>query len=283
MRVTELDPLLFRAIGGVVGIAFGLAAGRAADALPRRYGVSHLVTGPRRARRNLVLAALSALLAGGIAHVISSSAVDLSLAHAAFLLVANALVGGAVLAAAAIDLEHLILPNELTLGGALVCLATSPLRSIGLGGSLAGAALGFALTYLPFLLYRRVRGRSGMGLGDAKLAVTAGAWLGLEGVVFVLFAGALQSVVAAGVMRLLRIRYDEPESVKAEIAALRTRAEAGDEAARRELADDPMAGTARHGTLGMRLPLGPFLALGCIEVLFLRRWLLDHAFGWLPR
>ena len=48
---------------------------------------------------------------------------------------------------------------------------------------------GLVLTYLPFLLYKKVRGRSGMGLGDAKLTLFAGAWMGAEGAAFVVFGG----------------------------------------------------------------------------------------------
>ncbi|HVH42787.1 MAG TPA: hypothetical protein VM925_10610, partial [Labilithrix sp.] len=80
-----------------------------------------------------------------------------------------------------------------------------------------------------------------------------------------------------------RRTYDVPESVKAEIQALRARADAGDEEAKDMLDGDPMVGETRRGWLGMRLPLGPFLALGCLEVLFLRRWLVDHVVAWLLR
>lgn len=282
MRVAELDPNLLRGGGAVAGIALGVVATKLADSLPRRYGITLLVTGRPRSRRNVSLVLLSAVCAIGIAHVLTGAA-DMSIAHAGFLLTTNAIVATAVLAAAAIDLEHMILPNELTLGAAVLCLASSPLRSIGLIGSVAGAAVGLMVSYLPFLLYKKIRGQSGMGLGDAKLAVMAGAWHGIEGAVFVLFAGALQSALAAVVMRVTGIRYEVPESVKAEIAELRARADAGDKEAASELADDPMAGEARAGTLGMRLPLGPFLALACVEVLFLRRWIVEHVLGWLMR
>jgi leader peptidase (prepilin peptidase)/N-methyltransferase len=282
MRVADLDPMLLRAGGAAFGLLLGVLATKVADVLPGRYGITHLVTGARRSRRNIVLVVLSTLCALGIAEVLRG-APDVSLAHAGFLLATNAIVASAVLAAAAIDLEHMILPNELTLGAAVVCLATSPLRSIGIVGSVAGAVAGLVISYVPFLLYKKLRGQSGMGLGDAKLAVMAGAWHGVEGAFFVLFAGALQSAVAAVVMRVTGLRYEEPESVKAEIAELRARADAGDEDAKSELADDPMAGEARDGTLGMRLPLGPFLALACVEVLFLRRWLVEHVLGWLTR
>ena len=280
MRVEDVDPNLLRAAGAAIGLVLGLVATKLADALPRRYGITHLVTGVRRSRRNVILVALSMLCAAGIAHVLTGAHDD-SLAHAAFLLLVNAVVASSVLAAAAIDLEHMILPNELTIGPAVLCLASSPLRSVQLYGSVAGALVGLALAYLPFLLYKRLRGQSGMGLGDAKLALMAGAWHGVAGAPFVLFLGALQSALAAMFMRLLGITYEEPESVKAEIRELRARAAAGDEEAKSELADDPMAGEAREGTLGMRLPLGPFLALACIEVLFLRRWLVEHVLGWL--
>lgn len=280
MRVEDVDPILLRALGAFVGLLLGTAATKLADVLPRRYGITHLVTGARRSRRNVALVVLSTLCAAGIAHVLTGARDD-SLAHAGFLLVTNAVVASCVLAAAAIDLEHMILPNELTIGPAVLCLVSSPLRSIGLVGSIAGAFVGLVISYVPFLLYKRLRGQSGMGLGDAKLALMAGAWHGIAGAPFVLFLGAAQSSLAAVVMRLFGITYEEPESVKAEIRELRARAEAGDEDAKSELADDPMAGEAREGTLGMRLPLGPFLALGCIEVLFLRRWLVEHVLGWL--
>ncbi len=280
MRVEDVDPNLLRAAGAAIGLVLGFVATKLADALPRRYGITHLVTGTRRSRRNLALVLLSTLCALGIAHVLTGARDD-SIAHAAFLLLINAVVASSVLAAAAIDLEHMILPNELTIGPAVLCVASSPLRSVQLHGSIAGALVGLALAYLPFLLYKRLRGQSGMGLGDAKLALMAGAWHGVAGAPFVLFLGALQSALAAMLMRVLGITYEEPESVKAELRELRARAAAGDEEAKSELADDPMAGEAREGTLGMRLPLGPFLALGSIEVLFLRRWLVEHVLGWL--
>jgi leader peptidase (prepilin peptidase) / N-methyltransferase len=282
MRVADVDPNVLRAIGAVLGIGLGLAAGRFADVLPRRYAITHVTSGPRRSRRNRALVVVSSLSGFGIAQVLVS-AQELSIAHALFLLTTNAILAAMLFATTAIDLEHMILPNELTIGATVICLASSPLRSIGFVGSIAGAVVGFLLSYVPSLLYKKLRGRSGMGFGDAKLTAMAGAWHGIEGAIFVLFAGALQSTLAAVTMRVAGLRYEVPESVKAEIAGLRARADAGDAEARDELADDPMAAELRDGVLGMRLPLGPFLTLACVEVLFLRRWLVDHVLGWLAR
>lgn len=280
MLVAEIDPFALRGAGAALGLLLGFVGQKLADALPRRYGISLLVEGPRRTRRNVVLVALTVLCCTGIAHVVARAA-SVTLAHAALLLVTNAVVATCVLTAAAIDLEHMILPNELTLGPLLLCLVTSPLRSIGLFGSIGGAVVGLLLTYVPFLVFKHLRGRSGMGLGDAKLALLAGAWLGIAGVPFVLFLGALQSTLTALVLRILGVSYAIPESVLAEIRDLRERAALGDEDARSALEDDPMAYEGGSGTLQMRLPLGPFLALACVEVLFLRRWLVDNVFAWL--
>jgi leader peptidase (prepilin peptidase)/N-methyltransferase len=176
-----------------------------------------------------------------------------------------------IVCASAIDLEHMILPNELTLGGAVLSVATSPFRSIGIVDSAVGAVTGFAIAYVPFWIYKRIRGRSGMGLGDAMFAVLAGAWFGPLGAVLVLMGGAFLMPVATLVLRVLRIEYTVPESVVAEISELRKQAEAGDADAKAALDDDPMAADVAEGVLGTRLPLGPFLALASLVLLFARR------------
>lgn len=283
MLLAAIDPRLLWTCGASCGALLGIGAVRAADRLPPRYGITHLASGAKRSRRNVVLIIASVACGLGITHVLTAAASQLSVHHAALLFAINAIASASVLAAAAIDLEHMILPNELTLGIAALCVLSSPLRAIGIVGSVAGAIAGFAVAYVPFVLYKRIRGQSGMGLGDAKLAIMAGAWHGMEGAVLVLFLGALQSAVAAVLMRIFGITFAVPESVRAEIEALRARAEAGDAEAESELADDPMAAEQKAGTLGMRLPLGPFLALACLEVLFSRRWLVDAIFGWLTR
>ena len=70
------------------------------------------------------------------------------------------------------------LPNKLTLGPAVLCLATSPPRSLGFVSSVTGAMLGLAIVYLPLALYVRLRGRTGIGMDDAKLALMAGTMWG---------------------------------------------------------------------------------------------------------
>ena len=121
---------------------------------------------------------------------------------------AAALLGWTLLLLSAIDLEEMRLSDVLTLpllaAGLLLSLlqAGAALPPLGLpppAAAFAGAATaGLALAALGFL-YRRLRGREGLGLGDAKLAAGAGAWLGIATLpLYFLLAGLLGIALAVG-------------------------------------------------------------------------------------
>ena len=175
-----------------------------------------------------------------------------------------------LVAAAFIDAEHMFLPDSITFGGIVLGLATETLRGRPLTQSFIGAVTGFVGIWFPFtFLYKRVLGRTGMGLGDAKLMALAGAWFGWPGAVFVLFAGAVQGSLFALTLRLLGIELGLPEAVKEDLEEMKREAAAGDQEAIDALAGDPLA--EAHG--GMRMPFGPFLILGCLELLFAGEWI----------
>lgn len=268
MRVADLSPVVLHAALAAVGAAAGLAAAWLADALPPRYDIVHVVTGPRRRRRYAVVVAIAIAIALGLAHTIAGFP-EATLAKAALFFAINMTLSALVLAGAAVDVEHMILPNEITIGGAVLALAASPLRPLGLRASAMGAALGLLVAWVPSALYKRLRGKSGQGMGDAKLAVLAGAWHGFFGAFFVLVAGALQMVLAAVAMKALGLSYPVPESVRKDIEDLRAKAAAGDAEAQSILDDDPMANPDAGGSfLATGMPLGPFLALALFELLF---------------
>jgi len=174
-----------------------------------------------------------------------------------------------LLAAAFIDAEHMFLPDSITYGGTALCIATATLRGLPFTHSLIGAGAGFLGVWIPFnFLYKRVLGRTGMGMGDAKLLALTGAWFGWQGALFVLFAGAMQGSLYALVLKVLGIESQLPAAVQEDLAELRRLAEEGDEEAKQELEDDPLAESASP-----RMPFGPFLILACLELLLAGDWI----------
>jgi leader peptidase (prepilin peptidase)/N-methyltransferase len=91
-----------------------------------------------------------------------------------------------MLAIAVVDMRHFVIPDELSaaaFGLAFVALwaddRAAPLRVVLDDAAMAVVrAAALALVFLLLReLFRRVRGRQGLGLGDVKLACVAGAWL----------------------------------------------------------------------------------------------------------
>ena len=121
-----------------------------------------------------------------------------------WLLLASCGLGWALLVLAVIDWRHLLLPDGLTLplipAGLAVAVAIDPAF---LMPHLVGAAGGYGLFAATAWLYRRLRGRDGLGLGDAKLLAAAGAWLSWQGLPSVVLIAALLGLAAAAVVRTL--------------------------------------------------------------------------------
>lgn len=121
----------------------------------------------------------------------------------------DAALGWWLLALAWIDWRHTILPDLLTIPLLLAGLALAGAQTPeGLADPVAGAACGYAGLWLVAWLYRRWRGREGLGMGDAKLLAAAGAWVGASGLPTVLAGGAIAALVAAGAMQLAGHRLD---------------------------------------------------------------------------
>jgi leader peptidase (prepilin peptidase)/N-methyltransferase len=207
---------------------------------------------------------------------------DTTLVRAAAIYLADLALALGLAAAAFIDAETMYLPDTITIGGTILGIGTSSLRDLGYVDALVGALVGFVGVWLPFgLLYKVVRGRQGMGLGDAKLTMLAGAWFGWQGAAFVFFAGALQATVGALVILLMRGKIEEPEQVKADRAELERAAAEGDEEAKKAIEEDPLGKPPEGGVMASRLSFGPFLILACLEYLFAGEWIRDRYLGFL--
>jgi leader peptidase (prepilin peptidase)/N-methyltransferase len=111
---------------------------------------------------------------------------------------AGAGLGWALLALAVIDARHTLLPDVLTLPlipvGLLVIWMAEPAQ---LSHHAIGAVVGFAVFAAIAWAYRRIRGRDGLGLGDAKLLAAGGAWAGWMGLASIVVWASVLALIAA--------------------------------------------------------------------------------------
>jgi len=234
--------------------------------------------GARISPRYVVVELLGGLLGLAIFDVVVGALPgDTTIAHAAAIFLADFALAMALLAAAFIDAEHMYLPDAVTIGGTIFGVATPGLRAMSWFDALFGAGIGFLGVWLPFIVgYKALRGRVGMGLGDAKLVMLAGAWFGWPGVVFAVFAGAVQATLAAGIVLLARGKIEEPESVRTDREVLVRAADAGDEEARQALEADPLGTAPAEGIMAARLPFGPFLCVAILEWMLAGAWIQER-------
>jgi leader peptidase (prepilin peptidase) / N-methyltransferase len=234
--------------------------------------------GVRVSPRYVAVEVLGGLVALGIVQVVIRPLPgDTTLVHAAAIFLADLALALALIAAAFIDLSHMFLPDSITIGGTLFGLATPGLRGLGWSDALFGAGVGLVGVWLPFIVgYGALRGRPGMGLGDAKLVMLAGAWFGWPGAAFALFAGALQATLGAIVVLLVHGRIEEPEAVRQDREELRRAADQGDAEALAALTADPLATPPAEGLMAARMPFGPFLCLAIIEWMLGGEWIRDR-------
>lgn len=104
--------------------------------------------------------------------------------------------GWSLLALALMDLRYLVLADIIVLPILAVGIATSFAISESQGlAALAGAALGGGLSLAIREIYRWLRGREGLGLGDVKLLAACGAWVGWRGLPSVVFIASVLALV----------------------------------------------------------------------------------------
>jgi leader peptidase (prepilin peptidase)/N-methyltransferase len=203
--------------------------------------------------------------------------------HALAVYLADLALALGLVAAAFIDLEHMIVPDSISLGGTVLGLATFALRDQQPLDGVIGAAVGFVVVWLPFVFgYAKLRGRPGMGLGDAKLTMLAGAWFGWPGALLVLGGGAVQGSVAMLILALAGKKVEEPEAVRREREELRAELEQLDPeeraAVEKELEADPLAEEPESGWGKARVAFGPFLILAILECLLIGT---ERIFDWI--
>jgi len=137
-----------------------------------------------------------------------------------------------MIATAIIDAEHLLIPDEISLGGIVLGIGFSFIP----GGvhpleAMAGAAAGSAVFWTIRKVHMLLTGIEGMGLGDVKLAATIGAFLGWYSLPLVFLFSTGTGLLAGGTLMIVQ----------------------------------------RKGRM-TQLPFGTFLALGTVIYIFLEPW-----------
>jgi len=95
----------------------------------------------------------------------------------------------------AIDLEHQLLPNVITLPGIIVGVAFSFFAEPGWMASLIGVLVGGGVLYGVAEVYYRVRHEEGLGMGDVKMLAMVGAFLGWKLTLLTLMLASLSGTV----------------------------------------------------------------------------------------
>jgi leader peptidase (prepilin peptidase) / N-methyltransferase len=179
------------------------------------------------------------------------------LSHPPLVALAGMVMLSLLVAATFIDLDHMIIPDGITIWGTVAAVAiaatipalhdydTAPLYLLGSIRSgftaVVGALIGSALILWIGLLAEAVLRKEAMGFGDVKFMGLIGAFLGWQGAIFAIFGGAIVGTVWFVVALL--------------IAKL-----TGGKSSGKLRAETPN-GEATDLAMGAQVPFGPMLAI----------------------
>lgn len=139
---------------------------------------------------------------------------------------ASALLATCLLALSYIDFHSLRLPDGLTLPLIIVGLVYAIFcPDTPIISAALGATIGYGIIAALALFYRRFRGLDAIGMGDAKLLAAGGAWCGAVSVPTILLVASGAGLLVGGVVHLTATK-------------------------------------TRERTDALRLPFGPWIALG---------------------
>jgi leader peptidase (prepilin peptidase) / N-methyltransferase len=125
------------------------------------------------------------------------------------------LVTWALIALTGIDIDHQLLPDNITLplmwAGLLASVALGPVvpgaaLPVSPKDAIIGAAAGYISLWLVFHAFKLVTGKEGMGYGDFKLFAALGAWLGWKVLPMVIVLSAATGAVLGILMIALQGR-----------------------------------------------------------------------------
>ena len=127
-------------------------------------------------------------------------------------LAAAMLLTGILIALTAIDLDHQLLPDSLTLPLLWVGLLINiDATFVSLESAVLGAVFGYLCLWSVYWLFKIITGKEGMGYGDFKLLAALGAWFGLSALpTIVLLSSLVGAVIGIALIVTGRQRRETP-------------------------------------------------------------------------
>lgn len=118
----------------------------------------------------------------------------------------------ALIALTMIDVDHQLLPDEITLPLLWAgLLFNSQAVYVGLESAVLGAVFGYLILWSVYWLFKLVTGKEGMGYGDFKLLAALGAWMGWESLhMIILMSSLVGAVVGIALLIVKRQGKDVP-------------------------------------------------------------------------
>jgi leader peptidase (prepilin peptidase)/N-methyltransferase len=182
---------------------------------------------------------------------------------------------GLLVAVAFIALDTMHIPDSITYPGIPIAM----ILSVFMGhphffDGLIGGVAGYLIIRLIADGYRLLTGRMGMGYGDAKLLALIGGILGWQALFPTLFLASFQGTII-GISAILWFRKKNskepartPPTSNYSVASSEdeTKNSCADKQGEEQEEQNVPPSSLRY----TRIPFGPFLSLGAIEVLFLR-------------
>lgn len=121
-----------------------------------------------------------------------------------WLLCSRLLLGCSLVVLFFIDLQHRILPNVITIPGAIIGFLLSFVTPPGWISSLVGLVIGGLIPLVVAEAYYRLRKIEGLGMGDVKMLALIGAFLGWHLVLLTLVIGSLLGSIVGVAIIIIR-------------------------------------------------------------------------------